>query len=360
MNGIANRYSVRIVKAPGASGAAVDRQKPERARGKGVSVEGNLGQIAAAVATVVAALVAFWQSKVAARAQRSLADAEQATKAAIAEKDHAAEREERAYARIEGQLEIQQKQIDRLVAQREEAEARYANVKGRLEAAENRLDEVEGANEKCEEHLARVLSELERAQEERGRLAVEVARLEGYLATAGFNRDGTRRQIVDMPSLAAGLLKATTLEESREAAGATAEPRPLGGVHVLIVEDDADSREVLAELLRLEGAEVDTAERCGEGLRLVAGFTFDVIISDIGLPGEDGYAFIEKVRVHEKARRLNRTPAIALTAYDREEDQARALRAGFDAHFGKPIQVGRLVSVLIGLTRRTPSGGGCD
>ncbi|HSO36181.1 MAG TPA: response regulator, partial [Labilithrix sp.] len=77
-----------------------------------------------------------------------------------------------------------------------------------------------------------------------------------------------------------------------------------------------------------------------------------VLISDIGMPGEDGYSLFEKVRLRER-KRGGRVPAVALTAYARAEDRTRALRAGFDMHMPKPIEPGELVAVIASLTERS-------
>jgi CheY-like chemotaxis protein len=113
------------------------------------------------------------------------------------------------------------------------------------------------------------------------------------------------------------------------------DPLPtLANLRVVIVDDDQDGREVLAEILSLSGAEVLAADSAARGLALIEKRPPDVIVADIGMPDEDGYAFIEKVRRLAPARA---TPAIALTAYDRNEDGERALEAGYQLHIPKPF-----------------------
>jgi PAS domain S-box-containing protein len=105
---------------------------------------------------------------------------------------------------------------------------------------------------------------------------------------------------------------------------------------VLVVDDDADSREVAARMLEGTGARVLTASGASEGLALLRARRPDVLVADIGMPGMDGYALIKAVRQlssHEGAD----TPAAAMTALAREEDRQRALDAGYQAHLAKPV-----------------------
>jgi CheY-like chemotaxis protein len=116
------------------------------------------------------------------------------------------------------------------------------------------------------------------------------------------------------------------------------------GVTVLLVEDDLDTREMMERLLGDAGAEVVTAELVPEAMEKIRDRHPDLIVSDIGLPGEGGYAFIERLR------RLGpgeggAIPAIAVTAFARAEERRRALRAGFQAHVAKPINPGELLAV---------------
>jgi signal transduction histidine kinase len=124
----------------------------------------------------------------------------------------------------------------------------------------------------------------------------------------------------------------------------------LDGVRVILVEDEADTRESLISALRLYGAEVAGYSEATAALRAVEAQPPDVLLSDIGMPGEDGYTLIRHVRAWE-APRGSRLPAVALTAYARGEDGAEALQAGFDAHVHKPIEptdLARIVQRLAG------------
>ncbi len=135
---------------------------------------------------------------------------------------------------------------------------------------------------------------------------------------------------------------------------ATAPAARLDGGRILDGEDEADARELLELLLRERGAIVESAARAEEARRSLASSRPDVIISDIGMPDEDGYAFLRAVRsLPEDAG--GTTPAIALTAYSRTEDRLRALAAGYSKHLAKPIERAKLleeVQALLALERR--------
>ncbi len=121
------------------------------------------------------------------------------------------------------------------------------------------------------------------------------------------------------------------------------EPR-LGGLRVLVVEDSIDAAGALRVLLQLEGADVTVAHDGVEGLRCLADDRFDLVLSDIGMPGMDGYEFVANLRQQENSRNL---PAIALTGFAREPDIAQAIRAGFDAHVSKPVSLDELVELIL-------------
>ena len=124
----------------------------------------------------------------------------------------------------------------------------------------------------------------------------------------------------------------------------------LGGLSVLVVDDEADARTMLAAVLGQLGAGVLAAGSAREGLRLVADRRPDVVLTDIGMPGEDGYAFARALRALPEDRG-GRTPAIAVTAYGREEDVRRAIESGFDAHVTKPATRDDIVAAIQGLGR---------
>ena len=118
-------------------------------------------------------------------------------------------------------------------------------------------------------------------------------------------------------------------------------------MHVLIVEDDADSRNVLAVLLQRLGALVEAVASAKEAYDRVAHRRPDVLVSDIGMPEEDGYSLIRRVRQMGGERKL---PAIALTAYARKQDADAALGAGYDCHLPKPVAPADLVRAIKSVT----------
>jgi signal transduction histidine kinase/FixJ family two-component response regulator len=129
------------------------------------------------------------------------------------------------------------------------------------------------------------------------------------------------------------------------------EPPPeLQGLKVLIVDDQPDARELLAAVMTRCGAMAIEASSSSEGLGRVMAARPDVIISDIGMPEEDGYSFIRRVR-KLAADAGGRTPAAALTAYARAEDRRQAIQAGFEMHVPKPVEPAELVTVVATLAR---------
>lgn len=124
----------------------------------------------------------------------------------------------------------------------------------------------------------------------------------------------------------------------------------LQGLRIVVVEDDRDSREMLEELLRYEGAEVEAAGDATSGLAAVVRSRPDVLLSDIGLPGEDGWSLLRRCR--DLTPSGERTPAIAITALMSPEDRARSLAAGFDEHVCKPLNFNQLVQKILNFTGR--------
>ena len=127
-------------------------------------------------------------------------------------------------------------------------------------------------------------------------------------------------------------------------------PRVLNGVHALVVDDDEDNLELFSAALSACGATVVTASRANEALRLLTGERFDVVVSDIAMPGGDGYWLIREVRQLADARARG-VPMLAVTAFGREHSRARALVAGFGDHLQKPVDpeaLCRAVAKLVG------------
>jgi CheY-like chemotaxis protein len=123
----------------------------------------------------------------------------------------------------------------------------------------------------------------------------------------------------------------------------------LGGLDVLVVDDEADARDLVAAVLASCGATVRAAASVEEAIAMLKQQRPDVVLSDIGLPGEDGLALIRRVR--EIDRDL---PAAALTAYAGPDDRRRALVAGFQAHVSKPVEPSELALLVASLAGRAP------
>ena len=142
---------------------------------------------------------------------------------------------------------------------------------------------------------------------------------------------------------------ATPPERTHTAAGSgRARRSPLAGERVLAIDDDYDARDMLAALLEAAGAEVRTAGSGDEALAALRIWWPTVIVSDIGMPGQDGYELIGAIRALPGGDRI---PAAALTAYSRSADCARAFAAGFQAHIPKPADVDQLIAALARLAR---------
>jgi signal transduction histidine kinase len=122
-------------------------------------------------------------------------------------------------------------------------------------------------------------------------------------------------------------------------------PDNLAGLSVLVVDDEADTLELIKVLLGQCGARVTTASSAAEALELLKRTTQDVIISDIGMPTEDGFEFIRKVR-QLPPEQGGKIPAVALTAYARAEDRLRVLRSGYQMHVSKPVELAELVAIV--------------
>ncbi|HSD20533.1 MAG TPA: ATP-binding protein [Anaeromyxobacter sp.] len=125
----------------------------------------------------------------------------------------------------------------------------------------------------------------------------------------------------------------------------------LAGARVLVVDDEADSRDVLLQLLASWGARTAGAASVREALDAVARERPDLIVSDIAMPGEDGFTFVRELRRIEASHGERRVPVAALTAFARPEDRQRALAAGFDAHLAKPVDPTTLHATIAGLLR---------
>src|SRR6185295_7903289 len=123
----------------------------------------------------------------------------------------------------------------------------------------------------------------------------------------------------------------------------------LDGLRVLVVDDEPDASDAVEELLAACGAETRAASSAEEARSILAGWSPDVLLSDVGMPEEDGYAFIASLRAVATERR--QIPAVALTAYASRDDKVRLLSAGFQAHVPKPVDTAELVAVVASIAR---------
>src|SRR5437762_2394637 len=140
-----------------------------------------------------------------------------------------------------------------------------------------------------------------------------------------------------------GRTPAEMLANAASAERAPASELDLAGVSVLIVEDHADSRELLREIIASFGANVVVAEDGREALRTVGWVKPDLILCDLRMPGLDGFGFLDTLRHHPA---LSRTPVIAVTALGSDVDVRRTFDAGFNGHITKPIDVQTIALVL--------------
>ncbi len=129
----------------------------------------------------------------------------------------------------------------------------------------------------------------------------------------------------------------------------------LRGVRVLVVDDEVDAREVLGALLERCGAEVTLAASAEEALSAVEKQTPHVLLSDIGMPGGDGLTLLRRARAAAE-KRGDELPALAITAFARDDDRTRILRAGFQQYMAKPVDPDELPLVVAGLARRSAGG----
>lgn len=130
----------------------------------------------------------------------------------------------------------------------------------------------------------------------------------------------------------------------------------LNGLRILVIDDDPDARLLLLSILQEYGAEAIVAASASEGLSTLTSSVnhFDLLISDIGMPGEDGYTLLRRVR-SLNPQQGGKILAIAVTAYAREEDREAAFSVGFQAHLAKPIDPTQLIALIADLVNQTPS-----
>jgi PAS domain S-box-containing protein len=171
-------------------------------------------------------------------------------------------------------------------------------------------------------------------------------------SSAGEGRGSTF--VVSLPIAAVRPIEPDNERDAGSAAFGAALGFNLGGVRVAVVDDEPDARQLIRRILELHGAEVVQAESAGEGVEVVRGRRPHVVLSDIGMPGEDGYQFLRRLR-ELPPEQGGDTPVVALTAYARSEDRRRALLAGFQMHMTKPVEPAELLAVVTNLSKKRSS-----
>lgn len=129
--------------------------------------------------------------------------------------------------------------------------------------------------------------------------------------------------------------------------------KTLAGIAILVVDDDSDTREITAIILKQQGATITTAKSAAAALAILAQQPLDLLISDIAMPDEDGYSLIRRIR--QQSPPQSKIPAIALSAYARIEDRSQAIAAGYQLHLAKPVEPNELTDAVLNLTKRSIS-----
>jgi CheY-like chemotaxis protein len=122
----------------------------------------------------------------------------------------------------------------------------------------------------------------------------------------------------------------------------------LDNVHVLLVDDEIDGRELVKRLLEMAGARVSMAGSASEAMERILADRLNVLVCDIGMRGEDGYSLIRRLRIFEEGQESS-LPALALSAYARSEDHTKAIRLGFQNHLAKPVEPAELLAIVSSL-----------
>ncbi len=143
-----------------------------------------------------------------------------------------------------------------------------------------------------------------------------------------------------------GSRAATAAEPTERPGEVEARARSLDGMRVLVVDDDPDARELISMVVRGAGGKVVEAASVADAKSAIAEGVPDAIVSDIAMPGGNGYEFARELRASARTASL---PLVAVTAYTRAEDRDRAIAAGFDAHLSKPFEPRALIGLLAGL-----------
>jgi PAS domain S-box-containing protein len=170
----------------------------------------------------------------------------------------------------------------------------------------------------------------------------------GEIAAESRGEGQGARFVVRLPLADPKTVTAQTAPSDSQQLLPLSERPELRGLRLLLVEDDPDSQEVVSAILGESGIDVSAAGNAELALDVLASSAIDVILSDVGLPGQDGYAFMKTVRAIPA---LAKIPAAALTAYAHPEDRQRAVEAGFQRHLRKPLDQTELFTVLLDLAK---------
>lgn len=185
-------------------------------------------------------------------------------------------------------------------------------------------------------------------------LAKQLVEVHGGTVTAASPGLGQGSTFTVSLPLAAPRQGEITARHAEAPAGPTPLTERLRGRRILVVEDDADTRGLIERIFTGARAHVVGAGSTAEALGVLSHQTFDLLVTDIGMPQEDGYDLLRKIRSLPPSRG-GAIPAVALTAYARPEDRQRCLEAGFQAHLAKPIQQWDLLSICGGLVATSPT-----
>jgi len=154
----------------------------------------------------------------------------------------------------------------------------------------------------------------------------------------------------ELPEVSAHLLAMRRQQNGDGDTNADLNPELLSGLRVLTVDDQQDTRELITLALARYGAEVKASDSAAMALQMIKDWKPHVVVSDIGLPGTDGYDFMRQLREIEGDG--ERIPAIAVTGYAGAIDESKALDAGYEVHLSKPIELNKLVSVIARVSHR--------
>ena len=187
-----------------------------------------------------------------------------------------------------------------------------------------------------------------------------IVNLHGGTVTAhsdGLNQGSVFTIRLPLPVTTAGLASPARRHPTVASIAQMSHIPRLESISVLVVDDDEETREALRSLLKSVGATVKTAENVEGAIAVLAESYPDVLVSDLGMPGRDGYWLIKEIRAREKRPGASEhLPAVALTAYGRVEDRVEVFASGFDSHVMKPVDPAELAAIIKRLVEARRSG----